>query len=383
MGGLLKNEKRCESADKYILQNLLLKISDNVDCILFFIIFANDCKCMKHKGATIFDISKRLGISASTVSRALNGSKLISEQTRNKVIEEAKKIGFRPNPFAVALKTGKTKTIGMIVPLINRNYFVEAIAGVEETIYAADYDLIIASSGNFYSREKKIVESMAQGKVVGVIAAVAAETTNYDHYKILIDNGIPVVMFDRLMPLPGMSSVVQDDFQGAYNATNHLIQQGCRKIFHYRGLQNVSMWNAREKGYRQEMADAGIEISKNWVHTALTTPEEGAKYAERLILKGTLPDAILFSGDFAAKAAMEVFAANGVNIPKDIAIVGFVNEPWDKYLTPPLSSVEQFPYNIGREAGRLMLNAINGEPPQKIVYNTELIIRESSLKYNR
>lgn len=335
---------------------------------------------MASKSTTISDIAKRLNVSTSTVSRALNGSKLVAEEVRKRVVQEAKKMGYAPNPIAVALKTGKTKTIGMIVPLINRNYFVEAIAGVESVIYDAGYDLIIASSGNFYERERKIVESLAQGKVVGVIAAVAAETTDYSHYRNLIDKGVPIVMFDRLMPLDGMSSVVQDDFQGAYNATRHLLEQGCRKIFHYRGLQNVSMWNAREKGYRQAMADAGITVQKGWVHTALTTPEEGERYARKLLAKGDIPDGILFSGDFAAKAAMEVFTENGVRIPEDVAIVGFVNEPWDKYLTPPLSSIEQFPYDIGKEAARLMLRAIEGGKPQKIVLDTELIIRQSSKK---
>jgi len=335
---------------------------------------------MNNKATTISDIARQLGISVSTVSRALNGSKLVAEEMRNRIVREAQKLGYTPNPIAVALKTGKTKTIGMIVPLISRNYFVQAIAGVESVIYDVGYDLIIASSGNFYEREKKIVESLSQGKVVGVIAAVAAETTDYSHYMNLINKGIPIVMFDRLMPLEGMSSVVQDDFQGAYNATKHLLAQGCRKIFHYRGLQNVSMWNTREKGYRQAMSEAGIQIRKGWVHTALTTPEEGEKYARKLLAKGDMPDGILFSGDFAAKAAMEVFAENGVRIPEDVAIVGFVNEPWDKYLNPPLSSIEQFPYDIGKEAARLMLRAIEGGNPQKIVFDTELIIRQSSLR---
>ena len=140
------------------------------------------------------------------------------------------------------------------------------------------------------------------------------------------------------------------------------------------------MWNAREKGYRQAMADAGITVQKGWVHTALTTPEEGERYARKLLAKGDIPDGILFSGDFAAKAAMEVFTENGVRIPEDVAIVGFVNEPWDKYLTPPLSSIEQFPYDIGKEAARLMLRAIEGGKPRKIVLDTELIIRQSSKK---
>lgn len=335
---------------------------------------------MSKKSATISDIARSLNISAATVSRSLNGSTLISEETRRKVLAEAERLGFRPNPIAVALKTGRTRTIGMVVPLINRNYFVQAIAGVESVIYDAGYELLIASTGNFYEREKKVVESLSQGKVVGVIAAVAAETTDYQHYRNLIEKGIPVVMFDRLMPLDGMSSVVQNDWKGAYDATRHLIEQGCRTIYHFRGPQNVSMWNARDKGYRQAMSEAGIKVERNWVHTALTTPEEGVKYAEKLIARGELPEGILFSGDFAAKAAMEVFSAHGIKMPEQVAVVGFVNEPWDTYLTPPLSSVEQFPHEIGKEAARLMLKAINGDSPQKIVLDTELIIRKSSLR---
>ena len=142
------------------------------------------------------------------------------------LFRSAKELNFKPNHIAVALKTGKMKTIGIVVPQINRTYFVEAIAGVERELYKAGYDLIIASTGNLYERERKIITSLSQGKVIGVIAAVAAETTDYSHYQMLVDNNIPLVMFDRKMPIDNTSCVVQDDFDGAYRATEHLIEQG-------------------------------------------------------------------------------------------------------------------------------------------------------------
>lgn len=337
---------------------------------------------MSKKKISIYNIAKELNISASTVSRALNNHKGISTEVNEAVRKLAKELNYKPNQMAVALKTGNIKTIGMIVPLIDRNYFVQAIAGVEKEIYKAGYDLIIASSGNLYEREKKIVTSLSQGKVVGIIVAVAAETTDYSHYAAMVEGGIPLVMFDRKMPIMNTSSVVQDDYFGAYQATQHLIDQGCKTIYHYRGPQNVSIWRDRDKGYRQAMNDNGLEVTPRHIHTALTTEEEGRKYANKLLTQKNrqLPDGILFSGDFAAKSAMEVLVEKGLRIPQDIAIVGFVNEPWDVLLNPPLSSIEQFSYRIGETSARLMLDAISGLPHQDIVYKPQLIVRESSLK---
>ncbi|MFA5714064.1 MAG: LacI family DNA-binding transcriptional regulator [Bacteroidales bacterium] len=335
---------------------------------------------MKKKQVSIYDIAKELGVSPSTVSRALNDHPRISQGVKESVRKLAKELNFSPNVAAVALKTGKVRTIGMVIPLIDRNYFVQAITAVEKRIYKAGYDLIIASSGNFYDREKKIITSMSQGKVIGLIAAVAAETTNYSHYEALVEMGVPLVMFDRKMSIPNSSSVGQDDYLGAYKATRHLIEEGCRTIYHYRGPQNVSIWSERHKGYLQAMKESNLEVDDHFIHTALTTEEEGYLYAQKILSQDTLPDGILFSGDFAAKTAMELFVSNGVRIPQDIAIVGFVNEPWDPFLNPPLSSIEQFSYKIGETAAEMMLEAIEGKPHRNVVYEPELIIRESSLK---
>lgn len=332
------------------------------------------------KKVTIYDLAERLGVSASTVSRALNNHPAISPEVKLAVQKLAAELNFTPNHIAAALKTGNLKTIGIIVPQINRTYFVEAIAGVERELYKAGYDLIIASSGNLYEREKKIVASFCQGKVIGVIAAVAAQTTDYTHYQNLVDIGIPLVTFDRKMPISNASFVAQDDFQGAYDATRHLIDEGCRRIFHFRGPQNVSLWKERFEGYCSAMSQAGLEVRDGFVHTAITTEEEGRKYACRLLENGNLPDGILFSGDFAARGAMEAFIEAGIHIPKDIAIVGFVNEPWDRLMSPPLTSVEQFPGKVGEIAAQMILEAINGQPKRKTVISTELCIRESSLR---
>ena len=334
------------------------------------------------KQISIHDLAKMLGISSSTVSRALNDHPAISDEVKEKVRKLAREMKYKPNQMATALKTGKIKTIGMLVPLINRNYFVEAIAGVENEIYEAGYDLIIASSGNMYKRERQLINSLGQGKVAGIIAAVALETTEFSHYQNLVDSGIPLIMFDRKMPISNSSSVTQDDFAGAYMATRHLIDQGCKKIFHYRGPQNVSIWSDRDKGYAKAMQDFQLPVLPEWIHTDLTTSERGAAYAQKLLQRGKdhFPDGILFSGDFAARAAMEEFVQAGVQIPRDIAVVGFVNEPWDELLSPPLSSVEQFSYHIGETAAKLMLEAIEGAPHQNVVITPELIVRESSLK---
>ena len=335
---------------------------------------------MEKKKVSIYDIARELNVSPSTVSRSLNDHPRISTQLKEYIQEFAKAMDFSPNQNAVALTTGKVRTIGMVVPMIERNYFVQAIAGVEKEIYKAGYDLIIASSGNLYEREKKIVASMSNGKVEGVIAAVAAETTNYSHYKTIVNAGIPLVMFDFKEPTLDAGSVVQDDYEGAYRATEHLISQGCRTVYHFRGLQNVSIWNDRDRGYRQAMADNNIDINPRYIHTTLTTEEEGRKHVYKMLSKNKLPDGIVFSDDFIAKVAMDVFRDKGLRIPSDIAVVGFMNEPWDTLLNPPLSSVELFSNKIGETAAKMMLELINGMPHRDVVYKPQLIVRESSLR---
>lgn len=335
---------------------------------------------MEKKRVSIYDIAKRMNVSASTVSRALHDNPSISAELTKAIRAVAKEMNFKPNHMAVALKTGKANTIGMIVPQINRNFFVDAIAGAETEVYKSGYDLIICSSGNSYEREKKIISSLSQGKVVGVIAAVAAETRDYEHYQRMVDDGLPLVMFDRVMPITNSSSVTIDDYEGAYRATEHLIEQGCRKIYFFSGPTHVSMWGNRERGYLQAMKDHQIEVQKKWTHTALTTMEEGERYAKKLLNAKELPDGILFSGDFAARSAMEVFKSAGIRIPQDIAIVGFVNEDWDTLLNPPLSSIEQFSFRTGETAAKMIIEAIEGLPQKDIIYKPELIIRESSLK---
>lgn len=335
---------------------------------------------MAEKKISIYDIAKRLSISASTVSRALHNHPGISEDVKESVRQVAKELNYRPNHLAVALKTGKLMSIGIIVPQINRSYFVEAIAGVERELYKSGYDLLIASTGNNYEREKKVIESLSEGKVVGIIAAVAAETTDYSHYQYLVDNGIPLVLFDRKIPGLNASTVVQDDFDAAYNATAHLIEQGCRRIFHFRGPQNVSVWSERDAGFRKALEDNGLSIDKHSIYTSITTEEEGRKYAKKILTYKNLPDGILFSGDFAARGAMDEFIAAGIRIPQDIAIVGFVNESWDSLLNPPLTSVEQFSGTIGETAAKLMIETIEGKPRRDVVYKTQLIVRESSLR---
>ncbi|SUE34453.1 LacI family DNA-binding transcriptional regulator [Rikenella microfusus] len=332
------------------------------------------------KRTSIYDIAQRLGVSVSSVSRALSDHPSISAALKERIREVAAELHYTPNSVAVNLKTGRRNTIGVVVPGINRSFFSSAIEGIEDKAYKQGYDVLIYQSKDSAEREERIVHSLA-GKVDGVIASVAADTTDHSYYNHLSASGVPVVLFDRTAPGVDAGTVIVDDYQGAAMAVKHLLRQGLTRICHCAGPQHVNVWSNRLKGYLDTMQEAGISIPENYIFEgANTTEEEGRRFARTVLAEGSLPEAVFFAGDFAALGAMLEFRKAGVRIPEDIAIVGFANEPFCQLLPTPLSSVDQFSYKMGYMAGKMMFDRLRGEPQVGIVIAPELIIRKSSLK---
>lgn len=338
---------------------------------------------MAKKRTSIYDIAERLGVSVSSVSRALSDHPSISAALKERIREVAAELHYTPSSVAVNLKTGRRNTIGVIVPGINRSFFSSAIEGIEDKAYKKGYDVLICQSKDSAEREERIVYSLA-GKVDGVIASVAADTTDHSYYNYLSEAGVPVVLFDRTAPGVDAGTVIVDDYQGAAMAVKHLLRQGCTRIYHCAGPQHVNIWSNRLKGYRDTMQNAGITLDENYIfESTSTTEEEGRRFARTVIESGTLPDAVFFAGDFSALGAMLEFQKAGIRIPEEIAIVGFANEPFCQLLSTPLSSVDQFSYKMGYMAGQMMFDRLSGEPQVGVVIAPELIIRKSSLKNSK
>ncbi|MFI3265676.1 MAG: LacI family DNA-binding transcriptional regulator [Rikenellaceae bacterium] len=334
------------------------------------------------KKTSIYDIAAELNVSASTVSRALHDHPAISEAMKEKVRAKVLEMNYHPNHAAVTLKTGRVNTIAIVVPSINRNFFASVIEGVEDVVYKLGYDLMICKSSDNYKKEVQLIEKLSRGKVDGIIASLAAETTDFSHYQNIISSKIPLVLFDRWTPLEGAGKVVSDDKHASYMATKHLVDTGRRRIFHFAGDSNVSVWNDRKSGYLEAMRDYRIEVGKDWIYTDTPCEQSGVEFAKKILAMKPedRPDAIYSTGDYAAKGLLEELTRNDVRVPEDIAIVGYSNEPIDVLLRPTMTSVEQYGHKMGKAAAKMVIDAICGEPMSEHIIKSRLIIRESSMK---
>lgn len=336
------------------------------------------------KKVTIHDIAKKLNITASTVSRALNDSPRISDKTKKAVLQLAKDLNYRPNNVASALRNGKTQIIGMLVPSINRAFFSSIIRGVEEVTNSLNYHVIVSQSYEDFNNEKNAIKAFLKAQVDCVIASISKSTTDYDHYQEVINNGIPLILFDRTTTDLQTSQVVIDDYQGGYIATKHLIEQGCLRILHLTFDKKLHIYRERQRGYEDALKDFNIEIDNSLIISSELQLEDGRIIINKLLESNIKFDAIFSASDYTALGCMQVLKENNIKIPNEVAIVGFLNEPFTCYTDPPISSVNQFPIEIGNTAANLFFEALNSGKKtiiiKKTVIQPELIIRDSSKK---
>jgi LacI family transcriptional regulator len=338
------------------------------------------------KKVTIHDIAEKLNITASTVSRALNGNPRISERTKKAVLKIADELNYEPNQVASALRSGRTQLIGMLVPSINRAFFSSIIRGVEEVANSLGYHVIVSPSYENLENEERVIKAFLSARVDGIIASIGKNTQRFEHFEQVLRRGLPLVLFDRTTPLLQTSQVVIDDYQGAYIATVHLIEQGCTRIAHFTTERKINIYKERYRGYINALEDHGIPLNESMVFSGNLQLEDGQSHTLELIGSGSQFDAIFSASDYAAMGAMQVLKEHGIRIPEDVALVGFLNEPFTSFTDPPLSTVNQFPIEMGRTAANLFFNALNSEKkktvPKKTVLQPELIIRQSSKKGN-
>ncbi|MCC6288150.1 MAG: LacI family DNA-binding transcriptional regulator [Chitinophagaceae bacterium] len=336
------------------------------------------------QNVTIKDIAKRLGISASTVSRALRGSTEINDETKRLVQELAKELNYTPNPIALSLKEKKTRVIGVIVPEI-ANYFCSAvIAGIEDFAYNKGYHVVIFQSHEKYQRELMNIKLVESRRIDGLIISVSNETKNGNHIQELIDKGIPVVMFDRICNEIDTPRVVTDDKGGAYMATRHLIEQGYTRIAHMTMSAQLSVTKNRTSGYAEALKEYNIPFQKKWV-VACDFDIRHIKSSIHKLFKATpKPNAILASAERIAIRSIEVLKEMKLRIPVDVALAGFFDNPISRFIDPPLTSIHQPTFDIGLSAARLLIEMIEGNTLQHqfktIELKTTIEIRESSMR---
>ncbi|MAL18742.1 MAG: LacI family transcriptional regulator [Balneola sp.] len=339
---------------------------------------------MAQKRTTIHDIAKELDITASTVSRALKDHPRISESTKKSVVAMAKKMNYQPNSIAAALRRGTSNLIGVIIPTIDRNFFASVLRGIEDVLNDTNYNVIICQSSDSLEKEKSNIKALLEAQVDGIFASYAKETTDFSHYEEVHDRGIPLILFDRMQESFDVDAVVIDDYLGAFKATEHLIEQGCTRITHFSGPQNVSIYRDRKRGYEEALKKHDLPVEEKFILNSDLKLEAGKSLAEEIVSWEQMPDAIFSSSDYAAMGAMEVFKSNNLRIPEDIAIVGFSNESFTSIVDPALTTVDQHSKKMGQFTANLFLDRIqeNDIPhtPSRTVLNPELIIRKSSLK---
>jgi DNA-binding LacI/PurR family transcriptional regulator len=338
-----------------------------------------------NKEITLIDIARELNVSKSTVSRALQNHHSIGAITKKAVLELAEKYHYQPNAIAASLFKKSTKTIGVIVPILSHYFFSTVIAGIEEVAYKAGYKVIICQSQELYEREVIVSKTLLSAKVDGLIVSVSKETVNMDHFQSFLNKNTPLVFFDRLPTGIQSNSVSVDDYEGAFKIVEHLIEQGCKKIAHFTGPLNITLSQNRLQGYKDALRKHHIPVNDELIYECGFERGQGITTTEKLLSDQITPDAIFAVCDPVAIGVMLTLKQRGINIPHDIAVVGFNDDPTATVIDPPLTTVVQPAFEIGATACNIFLKQIaqTGGEYIKEVLKTNLAIRQSSILKGR
>ncbi|WP_430898275.1 MULTISPECIES: LacI family DNA-binding transcriptional regulator [unclassified Paraflavitalea] len=341
---------------------------------------------MKFEAVTIKDIAKALGVSTSTVSRALRDSYEISPETKQMVIECAERLNYRPNPIAQSLKEKRTRSIGVVVCEIANNFFSQIINGIESIAYDKGYNVIISQSHESYEREIMDLQYLTSRSVDGLLISLSTETSDVSHLKALNEKGLPIVLFDRVSSEINAPSVVIDNFKGAYEATEHLIFNGYRRIAAISNSEFLSISNERIAGYKQALENYGIAVDpqliKHCFYGGMIYSEIEEAVNELMVLKQK-PDAVFTASDKLTTGCLKTIKRRGLRVPEEIAIIGFSNTEIAELIEPHLSVIRQPALEMGQSAIQLLLQQIESKRPitqiEKRVLSPELILGASSL----
>jgi DNA-binding LacI/PurR family transcriptional regulator len=332
--------------------------------------------------STIKDIARELNISPSTVSRALSDHPDISLKTKKKVRDWAEKLSYQPNSMAQNLKKKSSNIIGVIVPQVKHYFFAAIMGGITDIAYDAGYTVMICQSNENMQREIINTHALISHRVAGLLISVSQVTSNYEHFIQVQQRGIPIVFFDRACEEINASRVVVNDYGGAFSAVQYLIQSGYKRIAHLAGPEHLAISKHRFDGYCDALKAANLPYAKELIVFGGLNEEDGATGYNRLLEQTEAPDAIFCVTDPVAIGAFSRIRENGFKIPDDIALVGFSDNPTVSLIEPPLTTVRQPAYEIGKTAASLLLEQIKYKnkkfTARTITLETELIIRKST-----
>jgi len=335
---------------------------------------------MKNEQITIKDIAKALNVSTSTVSRALRDHPDISDETKKAVGKLAKEMQYHPNSIASSLRNKRTETIGIIVPEIIHTFFASVIGGVEEVAYKEGYKVIICQSNESYGKEIVNVQTLVSARVDGILASISNQTTVYEHFELALQRKIPLVFFDRVCETLDTSKVVVDDFEGAFAATQYLIDTGCRRIAHITGPQNLAICRKRKEGYLSALSQNGLPIDECLIVECSLDQNDAVKVTAQLMQLAEKPDAIFAVTDPVAIGAHITIRKYGFKIPEQISLMGFTNDAVSEIIEPSISTMAQPSYEMGRTATTQLIHQIKNKTAtlQHLVLKTSLIVRNST-----
>ncbi|WP_020605374.1 LacI family DNA-binding transcriptional regulator [Spirosoma spitsbergense] len=336
------------------------------------------------KEVTIYDIAQKLALSSSTVSRGLQGNPTINLKTRERIQEAARELGYRHNTFASSLRKQKTNTIGVIIHELSSSFITSVLAGIEKVTSETGYDILIAHSSESFEKEAANALNLFHKRVDGLIASLSLQTKGLDHFKQFEEKGIPVVYFDRVEEKSDSVKVVIDNYRSGYQATQHLIDQGCERIVLVTANLQRNVYDQRHKGYKDALFDNGIPFNSKYVLIKDLSEQCGIEAALQIIKMRPMPDGAFFTNDFSAAVCMKTLKEHGLRIPEDIAIVGFNNDTIGKIIEPQLTTINYPGSEMGEVAARHLTNHLRGlstlDNTSTIVIQSDLIIRKSSLK---
>jgi len=340
---------------------------------------------MKFEAVTIKDIAKALGLSTSTVSRALRDSYEISPETKKLVLEYAEKINYSPNPIALSLKERRSRSIGVIVCEIANSFFSQVINGIESIAYNNGYNVIIAQSRESYDREVMNLQYLTSRSIDGLIISVSTETNDFSSFRQLHEKGLPIVFFDRIVDEINTHKVVADGYKGAYDATTHLIKNGFRRIGVIANSEVLSITKERLGGYRAALADNHIDVDETLIthceHGGMI-PDEVKDATNELLKLKPRPDAIFATSDKLTTGCLRVLKSRNIIVPDEMGLTGFSNTDLTELLNPSLTVIKQPAFEMGEISTKLLLQLIESKRPvtefETRVLATELLIREST-----
>ncbi|MBI9067517.1 MAG: LacI family DNA-binding transcriptional regulator [Salinivirgaceae bacterium] len=336
------------------------------------------------KASTIKDIAKALGVSISTVSRALQDKHEISEETKVLVRKMAKEMKYRPNSMAVALKTQKTFSIGVVVPQIVSAFYASVVKGIEQVANDLGYQVFVSSSNEDMTKEQKNVFGFIDHRVDGMIISLSKATDSFDHIHYVEDQKLPLVLFDRTSKEINVPKVVANDADAAYMAISHLIDRGNKRIAFLTGPEHMLIGRNRFRGYKAALSNYDIPLDEDLIVRCNITVEDAKEEAKKLLNLPNPPDAIFGINDEVAIGALFAIKEKGLSIPGDISVVGFSNSNRSRYMEPSLTTLDQNPVKIGTLAAKLLFEQIDGKlgsgETKEIIVPATLIIRSSSDK---